>query len=210
MGMLHFILSKVRMNKKHDHKLFQNSTALYADFLHFEQAISDLAAEMKVNLDEYEIDHLAVRVNNCKDAEIWLTALLQCGRIFCDNIVNGRVIYLIELDEPLVFLGQTVSVIELPFPKDKIYPQTGWEHIEFVIPFLPDESVDEWRERVKAQFNLNHSQILQLKVSEPKAEGEQLANPSVAVSFVDKSLNHTTIKIHPYSIKTVVLSEQVK
>lgn len=198
------------MNKKHDHKLFRNSTALYDNFLRFERSISDLATEMKANFEQYEIDHLAVRVNNCKDAEIWLTALTQCGRIFCDNIVNGRVIYLIELDEPLMFLGQKVSVIELPYPKNKIYPQEGWEHIEFVVPFLPEESIAQWLERVIAQFNLNHSQTLQLKVSEPKAEGEQLPNPSVAVSFVDKSLNYTTIKIHPYSIKTVVLSEQVK
>ncbi|PVX32995.1 hypothetical protein C8D76_11020 [Pasteurella langaaensis DSM 22999] len=197
------------MYKKYTHKLFQNSTALYDDFIKFERAISDLGAEMKVNFAQYEIDHLAVRVNNCKDAEIWLTALTQCGKIFCDNVVNGRVIYLIELDEPLDFLGQKVSIIELPFPKNKIYPQDGWEHIEFVVPFLLNESIDEWQERVITQFNLNYSQTLQLKVSAPKAEREQLPNPSIAVSFVDKSLNHTTVKIHPYSIKTVVLSEQV-
>ena len=33
-----------------------------------------------------------------------------------------------------------------------------------------------------------------MKVSEPKVEGEQLPNPSIAVSFVDKTENHVCIK----------------
>ncbi|MCI7353701.1 MAG: VOC family protein [[Actinobacillus] rossii] len=192
------------------HKLFQNSTALYTDFLSFEQKISELAQIMQVDISKFEIDHLAVRVNNYKDAEIWLTALTQYGRIFSDNIVNGRVIYLIELNEPLDFLGQSVSIVELPFPKAKIYLREGWEHIEFVVPFLPNEQTVDWVERIKLQFNLNQLPHLKLKVSEPKADGEQLPNPSLAVSFVDKSQNDVVIKIHPYSIRTVVLMEQIK
>lgn len=189
------------------HKLFQHSAALYSDFQSFEQKILALSQAMNVDLSHFEIDHLAVRVNYCKDGERWLTALTQCGKIFCDNLVNGRVIYLIELDEPLVFLGQQLSLIELPFPKDKHYPRDGWEHIEFVVPFLANERTEDWISRVNAQFNLNQLPHLKLKVSEPKVEGEQLPNPSIAVSFVDNSENDTTIKIHPYSIKTVVLSE---
>lgn len=192
------------------HKLFQNSTALYTDFLSFEQKISELAQIMQVDISKFEIDHLAVRVNNYKDAEIWLTALTQYGRIFSDNIVNGRVIYLIELNEPLDFLGQSVSIVELPFPKAKIYLREGWEHIEFVVPFLPNEQTVDWVERIKLQFNLNQLPHLKLKVSEPKADREQLPNPSLAVSFVDKSQNDVVIKIHPYSIRTVVLMEQIK
>lgn len=192
------------------HKLFQNSTALYTDFLSFEQKISELAQIMQVDISKFEIDHLAVRVNNYKDAEIWLTALTQYGRIFSDNIVNGRVIYLIELNEPLDFLGQSVSIVELPFPKAKIYLREGWEHIEFVVPFLPNEQTVDWVERIKLQFNLNQLPHLKLKVSEPKADGEQLPNPSLAVSFVDKSQNDVVIKIHLYSIRTVVLMEQIK
>lgn len=192
------------------HKLFQDSTALYTDFLSFEQKISELAQTMQVDISKFEIDHLAVRVNTCKDAEIWLTALTQYGRIFSDNIVNGRVIYLIELNEPLDFLGQSVSIVELPFPKEKIYLCEGWEHIEFVVPFLPNEQTVDWVERIKLQFNLNQLPHLKLKVSEPKADGEQLPNPSLAVSFVDKSQNDVVIKIHPYSIRTVVLMEQIK
>ena len=50
-------------------------------------------------------------------------------------------------------------------------------------------------------FLWNKLTQLTIKVSEPKVDGERLPNPSIAVSFTDKTVNHTCIKVHPYSIK---------
>ena len=184
--------------------LNENLTALGADLMDFEQKIQQLATEMAINLAHYEIDHLAVRVNTEQNAKNWLTALLKCGKILSDNIVNGRPIYLIQLEKPLAFAGQFVDVIELPFPKNKQHPQETWEHIEIVMPFLNHESIEEWVERINSQFLWKGLTQLTIKVSEPKVEGEQLPNPSIAVSFADKIQNHTCIKVHPYSIKKIL------
>ncbi|MBF0751293.1 MULTISPECIES: VOC family protein [unclassified Pasteurella] len=182
----------------------ENLTALQVELIDFEEKIQALASEMKLDLRDYEIDHLALRVNSEQNAKIWLTHLLKCGRILSDNIVNGRPIYLIQLEKPLSFAGQFVDIIELPFPKNKQYPQETWEHIEIVIPFFPDESVEAWIERINQQFLWQHLTQLTIKVSEPKVEGENLPNPSIAVSFADKRENHTCIKVHPYSIKKIL------
>lgn len=191
-----------------NHDLFQKTTALlpnlWQDFVQFEQHIVALAAKMKINLADYLIDHVAVRVNLCKDAELWLTALLKCGRILSDNQVNGRVIYLIELSQPLIFAGQPVTIIELPFPKNKTYPKQGFEHIEIVMPFGVNENTFEWENRILTQFSWDKNSDFNVKVDEPKVEGEQLPNPSIAVSFVDKTQNHTCIKVHPYPIKQII------
>lgn len=186
--------------------LVENPTALFdvEVLVDFEKKILSLASEMALILTDYEIDHMAVRVNHCKTAKSYLDLFVKKGRIVSDNLINGRVIYLIELTQPIEILGQKVAIIELPYPKEKVYPQEGWEHIEVVVPFLPEESVGEWIQRVKSQFKLNQSARLKVKVSEPKAEGEQLPNPSVAVSFVDKKQNHSCIKVHPYSIKKII------
>lgn len=187
-----------------NHKIFQNSPALYREYQDFERKIQALAIEMRVNLTDYAIDHLALRVNSSEMGQNWLVRLLKCGTILADNLVNGRVIYLIQLDEPLPFLHQFVDIIELPFPKDKIYRYETWEHIEFVLPFLAKESTNEWITRVQSVFLWNQFDRLTIKVSEPKAEGELLPNPSIAVSLKDSLQNHTSIKVHPYSIKKIV------
>lgn len=186
------------------HKIFRNSPALYREYRDFEQKIQALAAEMQVNLTDYVIDHLALRVNSPDSGKNWLERLLKCGTILTDNLVNGRVIYLIQLDEPLPFLNQFIDIIELPFPKDKIYRNETWEHIEFVMPFLAEESTNEWIDRVQSVFLWNQFDKLNIKVSEPKVEGEQLPNPSIAVSLKDNGQNHTSIKVHPYPIKRIV------
>ena len=186
--------------------LTENPTALF-DFsviADFEKKILSLASEMALILTDYKIDHMAVRVNHCKTAKSYLDLFVKKGRIVSNNLINGRVIYLVELEQPITFLGQKVSIVELPYPKDKIYPREGWEHIEIVIPFLPQESVADWCERIKKHFQLNQLTHLKVKVDEPKGDGEKLLNPSIAVSFVDKQQNHTCIKVHPYNIKQII------
>ena len=184
--------------------LQENLTALSADLATFERKIQHLAKEMAIDLSNYEIDHLALRVNSEQSAKNWLILLLKCGKILSDNIVNGRKIYLVKLAKPIKFANQFVDVIELPFPKNKQYPVEGWEHIEVVMPFLPNESINEWVQRINMRFLWSELTQLTIKVSEPKVDGERLLNPSIAVSFVDKTSNHTCIKVHPYSIKKIL------
>ncbi|MCK3657417.1 metalloprotein [Pasteurellaceae bacterium Pebbles2] len=187
------------------HCLFSHSSlATQQDFLQFQQKIATLAQEIDVNLNDFVIDHLALRVNSEDSAKNWLELLLKCGTILSDNIVNGRVIYLIQLNEPLIFAGQPVEIIELPFPKNKCYPLESWEHIEIVMPFDEGETSLEWVNRLEKIFFWNELTTLNVKVSEPKVEGERLPNPSIALSFADKSKNDVCIKVHPYHIKTII------
>lgn len=184
--------------------LMENFTALQAQFADFEQKIEQLAEVMGIRLQDYEIDHIALRVNTIEKAKNWLTYFTNYGKILSDNIVNGRRIYLIELDKPIKLANRTIEVIELPFPKNKHYPVEGWEHIEIVIPFLPNETTENWVARINRQFLWGGLTQLYTKVSEPKVVGEQLRNPSIAVSFVDKTKNYSCIKVHPYSIKKIL------
>lgn len=192
------------MSFRFPHKIFEKQTALFADFQDFEQKIQALAQQINLDLNQYEIDHLSLRVNTEQTANAWLTRLLAYGSVLSDNLINGRVIYLIQLHEPLRLAQQEVDVVELPFPKDKHYPQETWEHIEVVVPFLPNETVAEWLTRIKNTFLRNQPERFKVKTSEPKGCGEKLLNLSVAVSFVDKTQNPTCIKFHPYSIKQIV------
>ncbi|MBN6070975.1 VOC family protein [Aggregatibacter actinomycetemcomitans] len=192
------------MSFRSPHKMFEKQTALFTDFEDFEQKIHALAQRLDLNLSEYEIDHLSLRVNTEQTAQAWLALLLKQGSVLSDNVVNERVIYLIQLDEPIRFAGQWVDVVELPLPKNKHYPRETWEHIEVVVPFRVNETADEWVARIKKSFLRNQFSDLTVKAGKPKASGEILDNLSVAVSFFDKIHNHTCIKFHPYSIKKII------
>lgn len=180
------------------------------EFQEFCQKIAQLNQILKLPIvglgAELEIDHCALRVNGEDKAYKFLEILQTRGKILSHKEINGRPIYLIELYEPLVILEQKVAVVELPFPK-KNYSQEGWEHVEVVIPPLADESPAQWQARVLATYGWEDDQQIQIKISQPQAEGEQLPNPSIALSLEKFSQNSKVIKVHPYSIKQVVESE---
>ena len=187
---------------------FTKMTACFGNLSVFEQQINEIATVAGIDLSQFEIDHLAVRMNSVEKAEQWRAMLLEQGELLKESEVNGRSIALLTLHQPLIFLNQQVDVIELPFPKGKTYPQEGWEHIEIVVPFLANESIEAWVERLMTQFQLEQNSALKIKVSQPKVEGERLANPSIAISLKDETnQNNCCLKLHPYDIKSVVRSE---
>lgn len=183
-------------------------TAYFGDISQFEQKIQQIAQVIGLDLSKYSIDHLAVRMNNVETAQQWRDFLLADHSLLKEGDVNGRPISLIKLVEPLIFCGQKVSIIELPFPKDKIYPEEGWEHIEVVIPFIADESVEQWIKRIELQFELPKKTQICYKISQPKVLGERLPNPSIAITLKDATnRNNCCLKVHPYDINTIICSE---
>ncbi|WGE31422.1 VOC family protein [Actinobacillus genomosp. 2] len=189
-------------------KFYEKMTAYFGDFSEFQQKIQQIAHLAMLDLNQFEIDHLAVRMNEQYTAEQWRSFLLEHGELLKESEVNGRPIALIKLSQPLSFLGQAVSIIELPFPKDKVYPQQGWEHIEMVYPMKKNETVEQWVERTLKRFHLKINANLELKISQPQVEGERLPNPSIAISLKSKTYsNPYCLKLHPYDINTVVRSE---
>lgn len=187
-------------------KIFQQYPTLANQLITTETLFKQLIEVLGTVVQSLTIDHIALRVNTLATAQQWQQCLVSDATLLSDNLINGRPIYLYELNQPLTVLGQPVSVVELPFPTEKQYPQEGWEHIEMVFPFVKDETVEQWFERVE-QLLKNVRERIILKKSCHKADGEGLPNPAVAIKLVEN--NHfVTIKLHPYSIKQIVMSEK--
>lgn len=154
---------------------------------------------------ELAVDHIALRVTEKSDADHLLNHLRKRGQVISDKVINGRPIYLIELNEPLKVGEWSVEVIELPFP-DGRKRADGWEHIEFVLPCgarTAEQMLAEVRKLpvITAKWPVISDGTLdiEVKTSGSKADDEPLANPTV--SFKQGPL---TIKLHPYDIREVI------
>lgn len=185
-----------------------NLTACFGNLSQFEQNIQQIAEIARLDLTQFNMDHLAVRMNDVKTAQQWHTLLSTNAQCLKQSEVNGRPIALFKLSQPLEFLGKPISIIELPFPKNKIYPQEGWEHAEIVVPFLANESVEQWVSRLNDQFQFKQNQQLNVKISQPLVENERLPNPTIALSLKGTTnQNYCCLKLHPYDINAIILSE---
>lgn len=164
----------------------------------FEERLTQFANILSIDLHQYSTDHISLRCHDLERAEQWRTGLSQCGKCISDNIINGRPIYLFELETPLIVLNQPVFIVELPFPTHKQYIYQGWEHIEQVISIEPNKLV----ENVMAFLPHPLPDSINIKISEPKGNKERLPNPTVAISN-----GLVTLKYHPYSLQEIVESE---
>ncbi|QNS15940.1 VOC family protein [Mannheimia bovis] len=189
-------------------KFFEKMTACFGDLSQFEQKIQQIADIAGIDLSLYQIDHLAVRMNEQHTAEQWKSLLLEGANLSKESEVNGRPIGLFTLDQAVKFCGQFVKLVELPFPKGKVYPEEGWEHIEVVFPFLEGENTEQWVERALSYFNLSENPDTKLKISQPQVEGERLPNPSIAITLRNVTFcNPCCLKLHPYDINSIIMSE---
>ncbi|MEX0425704.1 VOC family protein [Providencia rettgeri] len=172
---------------------------LWDDLPIFIGKLQQMAQEINVLLSSFTIDHISVRCHHLATAERWHQGLMQCAQLLSDNIINGRPICLYELSEPLNIAGQDVFIIELPFPKDKIYSKESWEHIEMVIDVEPNQLETAALQLLPEPLPQGYS----IKMSQPKGQQERLPNPTLAVSN-----GEITVKYHPFPLKKIIESEK--
>lgn len=182
-----------------------NYQQLKCQWPEFSQSILDFARYLGLQNFQIHCDHVALRVNELETAHALLAQWQQVGEVISDSVINGRPIYIIALDKPLTLGNWTIDCVELPFPA-KHYPQVGWEHIELVLP----GNATTMAELEQALYVINPdiaavlaaTPEIKVKRSSPQAEGERLANPTIAFK-----LGSICIKVHSAGIKAVIASE---
>jgi predicted metalloenzyme YecM len=176
-------------------------------FMHKIQSLSEI---LHINLQPFQADHIAMRIN---DAELAKQADLEWrkeAKVISNAQINGRPIMVLLFDQPLQCAEWQIECLELPYPAEgKVYPEQSWEHVEFVIPSAA-ETAEAYLQDLKQQFPAfadNWGGLAQrgvkVKLSSPKGEGERLNNPTVAFKY-----EGVCIKLHPHSLKKIVESEQ--
>lgn len=172
----------------------------------FCEKIQSFMDELNISAYPFECDHVAIRVNQLTDAQQLKNNVHEYGEIISENIINGRPILIIKLNQALHLGSLTIDYLELPFPSDKHYPEEGWEHIELIFPSNAIDCQTLSHELLLAIPTLApimaHQTAIKVKMSSPKGDKERLANPTIAFKK-----HNICIKIHPHHIKTIIASE---
>ncbi|WP_077333806.1 VOC family protein [Vibrio ruber] len=185
-------------------------TQMYQDSTAFIRKISALCDVLQLDLAPFQLDHIAMRINDRQLAEAAHEVWLNEGIEISSAQINGRPIIVIALESPIMLGEWSTRYLELPYPvQGKSYPRQGWEHVEFVIPSgatnIDDFLQDIWQRfpALKQLWPTLEQQGIKVKCSAPKGEGERLANPTIAFRQGDICL-----KLHPHSLAQVIASER--
>ncbi|MBI6548235.1 VOC family protein [Xenorhabdus lircayensis] len=171
---------------------------LAADLGEFEQKLKLFGGYLGLHITQYPADHISLRCNETSIADRWRQGFLQCGQLMSESIINGRPIYLFELEQPITLLDWQIDCVELPYPTEKLYVHQGWEHVELVLPVQPEQLIHEAYKLLPYPL----PDDFRTKESYHKGKDERLPNPTLAVKN-----GEITIKFHPFSIKEIIKSE---
>lgn len=97
----------------------------------------------RIDVTDYELDHLCYRVASIERYETCKQLLLQKGILLTESIIGNRPIATFKLSTPIIYQGRTISCLELPSPKAGSFYPEGFEHVEFVI----DEDFEKFMTR---------------------------------------------------------------
>lgn len=98
--------------------------------------------DIGLEVDRYELDHLCYRVQTVDEYKIKKEELMPFGQLLVESMVNGRLISIFKLNEPIIYKNRKIYLLELPSPKAKHSYKSGLEHVEFVTK-LPLQKIVE-------------------------------------------------------------------
>jgi predicted metalloenzyme YecM len=164
----------------------------------FEGEVKLFLEEINLHPINMKIDHLGLKFDSQSDVDELITSLEeQNSRLISSVEMKSRRFRIFELSQPIIFLDQEVSFIELPDAKKNVKrKRNGFEHIEFFFEediFTLEDLEDRFKERFPSfncQYNLNL----------PHVEG-QIPNPTLEI---EKEGSEMEIKFHAKHIAEIV------
>lgn len=140
----------------------------------------------KIDVTDYELDHLCFRCLSQSQYELKKTELGQVADLLIEAPVMGRLISTFKLHSPITYKNRKIFLIELPAPKPNSAHPEGLEHAEFVIK----DSFKAFQERYPhLTFNTKGT--------------KKVFNPELEIEFSD-----CAVKFHHLSLEQVILCEK--
>lgn len=106
-------------------------------------------------IEKLVCDHICYRVSTLAEYKSKREELLQFGELLVESMVNGRLICTFKLTDPIVFKDRSISLIELPQPKNTFTYKTGLEHVEFVTREPLQKVVNRYPQFAFETFGIN-------------------------------------------------------
>lgn len=99
-----------------------------------------------IDTSSLEIDHLGYQTSSSQDYDQVVSTLADTATRLSESVVGGRRVGIYKLSEPLTYKDQSFSIFEIVEPKSDQIVDSGWEHIEFIVPSTIESFVNVYPE----------------------------------------------------------------
>lgn len=102
----------------------------YTPFL---DAFFEQIRNIGLDISGLPLDHIAYQASTKEDYAQRLPQFSELGELVSEEIIGGRRVAVVKLDEPFTYNGYSISALELIEPKEGQQCESAFQHAEFVV-----------------------------------------------------------------------------
>ena len=90
------------------------------------------------------LDHIAYQASSKEDYEQHLPQFSKLGELVSEEIIGGRRVAVVKLDDPLVYKDYRIPALELIEPKEGQVCDSDFQHAEFVVNQTFEKYIEQY------------------------------------------------------------------
>lgn len=122
-------------------------------------------ASIGLNITGLPLDHVAYQADCSEDYDVHLQEFSKLGELVSQEIIGGRRVAVVKLDEPFEYKHYVIPALELIEPKEGQVCVSAFQHAEFVIQKTFQEYIDTYPSIVWDTTSMNRNEFAHLKVN---------------------------------------------
>ena len=103
------------------------------NYIPFLDSFFDQIQKAGLDITGLPLDHIAYQASTVEDYEQHLPEFSKQGELVSEEIIGGRRVAVVKLDEPLIYHDYSISALELIEPKEGQKCDSAFQHAEFVM-----------------------------------------------------------------------------
>jgi predicted metalloenzyme YecM len=107
------------------------------NYIEFLDSFFEQISKVGLDISGLPLDHVAYQATSKEDYEKLLKEFSTLGELVSEEIIGGRRVAVIKLDNPFNYREYTITALELIEPKEGQQCESAFQHAEFVtnLPF---------------------------------------------------------------------------
>lgn len=90
------------------------------------------------------LDHIAYQASTKEDYEQHLPEFSKLGELVSEEIIGGRRVAVVKLNEPFTYKNYSISALELIEPKEGQQCESAFQHAEFVVSQPFEDYIEQY------------------------------------------------------------------
>ena len=100
--------------------------------------------KVELDIDGLRLDHIAYQASSKEDYDELLPKFSEMGELVSEEIIGGRRVSVVKLDNPFSYKEYSIPALELIEPKDGQQCESDFQHAEFVVDMPFEDYVTQY------------------------------------------------------------------